>query len=64
VYVVFLLAIFVYCQFGEELSQQVIINWLLHTYFSEGLIYSLLIMEYTWMTLVFVFAGFKVIINT
>jgi len=64
VYVMFLLAILVYCQFGERLSQQVIIIWLLHTYFSEGLIYSLLLMEYIWVTLVFVFAGFTVIINT
>ena len=54
-YVMFLLAIFVYCQFGEEMSQQVIIIWLHHTYFSEGLIYSLLLMDYTYMKLVFVF---------
>ena len=52
VYVIFLSAIFVYCHFGEELSQQVIIIWLLQTYFIEGFPYSLLLMEYTWMTLV------------
>jgi len=52
-YVMILLAIFVYCHFGERLSQQVIIIWHLQTYFSEGLTYSLLLMEYTWMTLVF-----------
>jgi len=64
VYVMFLLAILVYCQFGERLSQQVIIIWLLQTYFSEALPYSLLLMLFTWMSLVFVFAGFTVLINT
>jgi len=53
VYVMFLLAILVYCQFGERLSQQVIITWLLQTYFSEALPYILLLVEYTWMSLVF-----------
>jgi len=52
VYVMFLLAIFVYCQFGERLSEQVIIIWLPQTYFSEGIPYRLLLMEYNWMTLV------------
>ena len=51
-YVMFLLAIFVYCQFGEEVSEQVIIIWLLQTYFSEDIPYSILLMEYTWMKLV------------
>jgi len=64
VYVMFLLAIFVYCQFGEEMSEQVILIWLLQTYFREALPYSLLLMEYTWMKLVFVFGGFTVIIHT
>ena len=63
VYVMFLLAIFVYCQFGERLSEQVIIIWLLQTYFSEGHPYSLLLTKYNWMTLVYVFAGFTAIIN-
>jgi len=52
VYVMFLLAIFVYCQFGEEMSEQVIIIWLLQTYFIEALPYTLLSMEYTCMTFV------------
>ena len=62
-YVMYLLAIFVYSKFGEDLTHQVIIIWLLHTYFCEGLVYSLLLMQYTWMTIIFVFAGFTIIIN-
>jgi hypothetical protein len=34
-YVLFLLAIFVYCKFGEELSHQVIIICLLQTDYSD-----------------------------
>jgi len=63
-YTVFLFATFVYCQFGEELSQQVIIIWLLQTDFSDCIPWGVLLMEITWMTLVFVFAGFTVMINT
>jgi len=37
VYVVMILAIFVYCQFGERLSQQVRIIWLLQTDYSDCL---------------------------
>jgi len=64
VYVMFLLAIFLYCQFGEEMSEQVILIWLLQTYFREALPYRLLLMEITWIKLVFVFGGFTVIIHT
>ena len=56
-YILFLLAIFVYCQFGEELSQQVIIIWLLQTDYNDctSITYGVLLMEYTWMTLVLCF---------
>jgi hypothetical protein len=61
VYVLFLLAVFVYCQFGERLSEQVRLIWLLQTDFT-GPPQSLLLIEYTWMKRVL--AGLTVIMNT
>jgi hypothetical protein len=44
-YVLLLLAIFVFCQFGERLSQQVLIIWFLQTDYSDYLPYGLLLMR-------------------
>jgi hypothetical protein len=50
-YVLLLLAVYVYCGFGEKLSHQVLFIWFLQTGCSERLPYSLFLMEYVQMTL-------------
>ena len=62
VYLLGMLIIFVYCHFGEKLSSQVIIIWLLYTDYSDSLPYGLLLIEYTGKRIVFL--GITVIINT